>query len=241
MSVDDAAAMRQAVIEGERGRLGAPPNPWVGAVVVSEGEIVGVGHHARPGSAHGEAAAVSAAGERARGATVYVTLEPCNHHGRTGPCTEALISAGVARVVVGVEDPDALVAGTGIARLREAGIDVAVGVEAATVERSLRPYLHQRSTGRAFCVVKTAVSIDGRTAAADGTSKWITGEAARDDAHALRAASQAIVVGSGTALADAPELTVRRVAAPPVPPLRVVLDGRGRVPARGPLFDTASA
>ena len=181
------------------------------------------------------------AGARARGATVAVTLEPCAHHGRTAPCADALIAAGVARVLVGVEDPDPRVAGAGIAALRAAGIEVVVGVGAAAVADQLAPYLHHRRTGRAFCLAKSALSIDGRVAAADGSSRWITGPAARADAHSLRADSGAVVVGAGTALADRPALTVRDAEAPPAPPLRVLLDAVGRVPADGPLFDTRLA
>jgi diaminohydroxyphosphoribosylaminopyrimidine deaminase / 5-amino-6-(5-phosphoribosylamino)uracil reductase len=246
--VDGAAArdtelMARAVELGERGRRTAPPNPWVGAVVVDHhGALRGEGFHERPGSPHAEAVALAAAGERARGGTAYITLEPCAHHGRTPPCTESLITAGVRRVVVALEDPDPRVAGRGLAELRAAGVDVVVGPGSAAATRSLGPYLHHRRTGRAWCVLKTAMSLDGRTAAADGASRWITGPAARADAHRLRAESQAVVVGAGTALADQPNLTARDVE-PPVErqPLRVLLDGRGRVPPSGPLFDPALA
>ncbi|MGH8985494.1 MAG: bifunctional diaminohydroxyphosphoribosylaminopyrimidine deaminase/5-amino-6-(5-phosphoribosylamino)uracil reductase RibD [Acidimicrobiia bacterium] len=242
MAVHDERAMGRALEVGEAGRRTAPPNPWVGCVLLRDGELVGEGFHERPGAPHAEAAALAAAGDRARGATAVVTLEPCSHTGRTGPCTDALLDAGVSRVVVALEDPDARVAGTGIAKLREHGVSVDVGVGALAAARSLAPYLHHRRTGRAYCVVKTATSLDGRTAAADGSSRWITGPEARADAHELRADSQAVVIGSGTALADRPTLTPRDVS-PPVarPPLRVVLDARGRVPADGPLFDTTRA
>jgi diaminohydroxyphosphoribosylaminopyrimidine deaminase/5-amino-6-(5-phosphoribosylamino)uracil reductase len=186
--------------------------------------------------------ALEAAGDQARGATAYVTLEPCSHHGRTGPCVEAILGSGIERVVVAVEDPDPRVHGRGLARLREAGVTVEVGPGAAEAADSLASYLHHRSTGRASCLVKTATSIDGRVTAADGSSQWITGDEARADAHDLRADSQAIVVGAGTALADRPALTVRLASGPVArPPLRVVLDARGRVPADGPLFDPALA
>jgi diaminohydroxyphosphoribosylaminopyrimidine deaminase/5-amino-6-(5-phosphoribosylamino)uracil reductase len=182
------------------------------------------------------------AGERARGGTAYVTLEPCAHQGHTPPCANALIAAGVRRVVVALEDPDTRVAGRGLARLLGAGLDVEVGPGATTARRSLAPYLHHRRTGRAWCLVKTAMSLDAKTAAADGSSRWITGAAARADAHRLRAESQAVVIGAGTALADLPSLTARDVE-PPADrqPLRVLLDARGRVPAAGPLFDAALA
>lgn len=233
----DADFMQRAIALGERGRPTTPPNPWVGSVVVAGGEVVGEGFHERPGQPHAEAAALAAAGHRARGATVYVTLEPCDHHGRTPPCTEALLAAGVARVVVALEDPDDRARGRGVERLRAAGVEVGIGVGAEAASESLRPYLHHRRTGRPWCVLKAAVSLDGGTAAEDGTSKWITAPEARADAHRLRAASQAVVVGSGTALADRPSLTARDVEPPATQPLRVLLDARGRVPAVGPLFD----
>ncbi|HET7768669.1 MAG TPA: bifunctional diaminohydroxyphosphoribosylaminopyrimidine deaminase/5-amino-6-(5-phosphoribosylamino)uracil reductase RibD [Chloroflexota bacterium] len=235
----DAAAMARAVALGESGRRTSAPNPWVGCVLVRRGAVVGEGFHRAAGEPHAEALALRAAGERAQGATAYVTLEPCAHHGRTPPCADALVAAGIERVVVAVLDPDPRVAGRGVARLRAAGVSVEVGVGSDEVGRSLAPYLHQRRTGRPYCVLKAAVSLDGRTAAADGSSRWITGPAARGDAHALRAASQAVVVGAGTALADAPSLTVRDAPEPrDRQPLRVLLDTRGRVPASGPLFDT---
>ena len=217
------------------------PNPWVGCMLVRDGVVVGEGATEPPGGPHAEVVALTAAGDTARGATAYVTLEPCSHHGRTPPCADALVAAGVARVVVALEDPDPQVAGRGIARLREAGIAVTVGVGADAARLQLAPYLHHRRTGRAACLVKTALSVDGRTAAVDGSSQWITGPEARADAHGLRADSQAVVVGSGTALADRPALTVRDAHPLPVrPPLRVLLDARGRVPADGPLFDGAA-
>ena len=170
---------------------------------------------------------------------MYVTLEPCAHHGHTPPCVDALLGAGVGRVVVALEDPDERVRGRGIARLRAAGIPVDVGVEREPAAASLAPYLHHRRTGRASCVLKTAASLDGRVTAADGSSRWITGTAARRDAHDLRADSQAVVVGSGTALTDQPSLTARLGSSPVErQPTRVLLDGRGRVPASGPLFET---
>lgn len=238
----DGRLMARALELADAVRRRTPPNPWVGSVVTRDGEIVGEGATEPPGGPHAEVLALRAARDRAAGATVYTTLEPCSHHGRTGPCVDALIAARVERVVVAVEDPDPAVRGTGITRLRAAGIHVDVGESEAAATRQLAPYLHHRRTGRAFCVVKSAVSLDGRTAARDGSSQWITGEQARADAHVLRAESQAIVIGAGTALADRPTLTARAVD-PPVErqPLRVLLDARGRVPADGPLFDTTVA
>ena len=239
---NDDVAMAQAVALGERGRETSAPNPWVGCVVVRDGRVVGEGYHRRAGEPHAEAHALGQAGDLARGATAYVTLEPCAHHGRTPPCVDTLLSAGIARVVVGVLDPDRQVSGRGVAGLRAAGVDVQVGVGAAAVCESLAPYLHQRQTGRAYAVLKAAISLDGRTAAADGSSQWISGPAARADAHALRARSQAVLVGSGTALADRPRLTVRDASRQPDrQPLRVLLDARGVVPASGPLFDLSLA
>jgi diaminohydroxyphosphoribosylaminopyrimidine deaminase / 5-amino-6-(5-phosphoribosylamino)uracil reductase len=241
--VPDSELMARAVELGEQGRRTAPPNPWVGSIVVDDrGEIAGAGFHERPGAPHAEVVALTAAGERARGGTAYITLEPCAHQGRTPPCAEAVVAAGVRRAVVAVQDPDPRVAGRGLAHLRAAGVAVVVGPGATAATRSLGPYLHHRRTGRAWCVLKTAMSLDGRTAAADGSSRWITGPAARADAHRVRAESQAVVVGAGTALADQPSLTARDVD-PPVErqPLRVLLDAHGRVPPDGPLFDPALA
>jgi diaminohydroxyphosphoribosylaminopyrimidine deaminase/5-amino-6-(5-phosphoribosylamino)uracil reductase len=243
VNATDSELIARAVRLGERGRRSAPPNPWVGCVIVDDrGAIAGTGYHDRPGTPHAEAHALEAAGERARGATAYVTLEPCTHHGRTPPCADALVAAGVRRVVAALEDPDPRVRGLGLARLRAAGVDVELGAGAADARRSLAPYLHHRRTGRAWSLLKTAMSVDAKTAAADGASRWITGPAARADAHRLRAEAQAVVVGAGTALADNPALTARDVD-PPVErqPLRVVLDARGRVRATGPLFDPALA
>jgi len=235
--------MDWAIVLGERARRRSAPNPWVGCVLVRDGMIVGEGASEAPGGPHAETAALAAAGDRARGATAVVTLEPCVHQGRTGPCAEALVDAGVERVVVALEDPDSRVSGRGFARLAEAGIEVVTEVGADEVARSLAPYLHHRRTGRSACLAKIATSVDGRAAAADGSSKWITGPGARADAHELRADSQAIVVGAGTALADQPRLTVRAEVTPaPIrPPVRVLVDGRGRVPATGPLFETRDA
>ncbi|HKA93177.1 MAG TPA: bifunctional diaminohydroxyphosphoribosylaminopyrimidine deaminase/5-amino-6-(5-phosphoribosylamino)uracil reductase RibD [Acidimicrobiia bacterium] len=243
MKGTESDPMARAVALGEHGRRSASPNPWVGCVVVDDhGTTVGEGWHRRPGTPHAEAEALAAAGERARGATAYVTLEPCAHYGRTPPCADALVAAGVRRVVVAMKDPDPQVAGRGLARLRAAGVDVELGPGATHARRSLASYLHHRRAGRAFSLVKTAMTLDGRVAAADGSSRWITGPAARADAHRLRAESQAVVIGAGTALADQPSLTIRDVD-PPADrqPLRVLLDARGRVPATGPLFDPALA
>ena len=220
--------MAEAIALGQGVRGVTSPNPWVGAVVVPEGDDpVSLGATAAPGGPHAEVTALELAGESARGATVYVTLEPCSHHGRTPPCADALITAGVRRVVVALEDPDERVSGSGLARLRDAGVEVEVGIGAHDATRSLAPYLKHRRQGRPWVVVKLAATLDGRTAAPDGTSKWITGPEARADVQRLRAQSDAIAVGAATVRVDDPALTVRD---DPVrqQPLRVVF---GRAPA----------
>lgn len=220
----DAAQMARAVEAAAGVRRTTSPNPWVGCVLVTADGAVAEGATQPPGGPHAEAVALAEARRRGLdtvGATAYVTLEPCSHHGRTRPCADALVEAGVARVVVAVEDPDAKVSGRGSARLRRAGVRVDVGTGADAVTDQLAPYLTHRRTGRPYVVLKLAASLDGRTAAPDGTSRWITGEAARADAHGLRADSDAILVGAGTVRADDPSLTVRHVEGPD--PLRVVL------------------
>lgn len=218
----DASLMRLALGHAATARLRTAPNPWVGAVVVSPGgDVVGVGATEPPGGRHAEIVALDEAGSLSVGATMYVSLEPCCHHGRTPPCTGAILASGIQRVVIGALDPDRRVGGNGVAELRAAGIAVVTGVEQAAATAQLRPYLHHRTTGRPFVLCKVAASLDGGTAAADGTSQWITGEASRADGHRLRAESGAIVVGAGTVRADDPSLTVRHVAGPD--PERVVL------------------
>jgi diaminohydroxyphosphoribosylaminopyrimidine deaminase / 5-amino-6-(5-phosphoribosylamino)uracil reductase len=220
----DHEHMLRAVELAAAVRATTSPNPWVGCVLVTaDGQRI-EGATQPPGGLHAEAAALAAAAIAAidtAGATAYVTLEPCNHHGRTPPCADALIAAGVARVVVGVADPDPLVRGRGIERLRAAGVEVTTGVAADVVTELLAPYVRHRETGRPYVVLKLAASLDGRTAAPDGTSQWITGEAARADAHRLRAESDAVLVGAGTVRADDPALTVRHGGGRD--PLRVVL------------------
>jgi diaminohydroxyphosphoribosylaminopyrimidine deaminase / 5-amino-6-(5-phosphoribosylamino)uracil reductase len=216
--------MLRAVELGSGVRTTTSPNPWVGCVIVAADGRVAEGATQPPGGPHAEAVALTAAraaGLDLRGATVYVTLEPCSHHGRTPPCADALAAVGVGRVVVALADPDPLVSGRGIDRLRASGIDVSTGTAAAVVRDQLAPYLTHRRTGRPLVVLKLAASLDGRTAAPDGTSRWITGDAARADAHRLRAESDAVLVGAGTVRADDPELTVRHAEGRD--PLRVVL------------------
>lgn len=222
--VNDEAFLEQAIEAAATARLRTSPNPWVGCVLVTSDGRSFTGATEPPGGRHAERVALDAArvaGADTTGATAYVTLEPCSHHGRTPPCADALVLAGVSRVVVAVTDPDPKVSGKGIDRLRDAGIEVITGVRAPEVAEQLAPYLHHRRTGRPFVVLKLATTLDGRIAAADGTSQWITGIEARTAAHRLRAESDAIVVGAGTVRADDPSLTTRLVDGPS--PRRVVL------------------
>ena len=233
-ALDDEAHMREALGLAKRARLHSSPNPWVGCRLVAADGRVFEGWTAPPGGPHAEAVVLAEAGAAAKGANVYVTLEPCVHHGRTPPCVDALIAAGVCRVVVGISDPDRQVNGRGLSALRAAGIEVELGVGAQAVQAQLAPYLTHRQTGRPYVVLKLAASLDGRIAAPDGTSAWITGAAARADAHRLRAESDAILIGAGTVRADDPNLTVRD--APGRSPLRIVLgtipEGAAVLPAR---------
>lgn len=234
--MSDEAYVERALALAELGRGLVSPNPMVGAVLVREGRIVGEGHHEGAGLPHAEVLAIREAGPEARGATLYVNLEPCDHQGRTDPCTEAIIEAGVARVVAAMRDPNPIVDGRGFARLRAAGIEVREGVLREEAERLNEAFAKHVRTGLPFVTWKMAASLDGKVASRDGTSRWITGAEARADVHRLRAASDAIVVGAGTALADDPSLTVRMPGYRGAPPLRVLVDGRGRVPPSGDLF-----
>ncbi|MCU0758607.1 MAG: bifunctional diaminohydroxyphosphoribosylaminopyrimidine deaminase/5-amino-6-(5-phosphoribosylamino)uracil reductase RibD [Steroidobacteraceae bacterium] len=231
----ERAWMARALELAWLGRDGTHPNPRVGCVLVRDGEVVGEGWHRRAGEPHAEAFALDAAGARARGATAYVTLEPCNHHGRTPPCTEALLAAGVARVVYAVPDPDPRVDGGGAARLRAAGVDVVCGLLAEEATELNLGFFSRLRRGRPWVRLKLAASLDGRTALAGGESQWITSEAARQDVQCWRAQSAAILTGVGTVLADDPALTVR-VGDSPRQPLRVVLDGRLRSPPAARVF-----
>ena len=208
------SAMDRAIEAAAAVRHITSPNPWVGAVLVASDGRAYTGATSPPGGPHAERHALASAGAAAKGATLVTTLEPCGHQGRTGPCTESIIDAGVSRVVIGVLDPDPAVSGAGQARLRSAGIEVQAGVRAAEVERQLHAYLHHRRTGRPWMVAKLAASADGRTAAPDGSSQWITSLEARTDAHRLRAVSDAVIVGAGTVRADDPSLTVRHWTPP---------------------------
>lgn len=227
---DDERWMRSAIALAERGRFTVSPNPLVGCLLVRDGACVGEGWHERAGGPHAEIVALQAAGPAARGATAYVTLEPCAHTGRTGPCADALIAAGVTRVVAALADPHEVAAG-GARRLRDAGVQVDLGLCESHARWQNRVFLHGVTQGRPWVVGKAATSLDGRIAAGDGTSQWLTGPAAREHAHRLRAEVDAVLVGSGTVLADDPRLTVRLPGYDGPQPLRVVLDGRGRVPS----------
>ncbi|GAC1579273.1 MAG: bifunctional diaminohydroxyphosphoribosylaminopyrimidine deaminase/5-amino-6-(5-phosphoribosylamino)uracil reductase RibD [Candidatus Dormibacteria bacterium] len=220
--------MAQAIALAARARHSTSPNPMVGAVIVRDGEVVGRGLHRRAGGPHAEVAALEQAGARARGATIYVTLEPCAHQGRTGPCATALVAAGVARVVIAAEDPHPAVAGRGVQLLRSAGVEVAVG-DGQAAAAALNPrWLRAHREGRPFVALKYAATLDGKTATVTGASRWISGPAARGLTHRLRRAYEAVVVGAGTVVADDPELTARGGPSRGRQPLRVVVDGRLR-------------
>jgi len=225
---DDIRYMAQALRLARFGLNTTSPNPRVGCVLVRDGQVISEGWHQRAGEAHAEADALKRAGESARGATAYVTLEPCSHHGRTPPCADALIAAGVARVVCASEDPNPQVAGKGIARLQDAGVEVRSGVLASEAIELNAGFFSRMQRGRPRVVCKMAMSLDGRTAMASGESKWITGDAARADVQRLRARSCAVVTGAGTVLADDPRLDVREASRQP---LRVVVDSALRTPA----------
>ena len=238
--MSDEAYIERAIALAERGRGLVSPNPMVGAVVVAGGTVAGEGWHEGPGTPHAEVLALRDAGEAARGATLYTSLEPCDHHGRTPPCTDAIIASGIARVVSCLRDPNPVVDGRGFAKLERAGVEVRSGPLAEDAARQNKAFLKHVRTGRPFVIWKAAASLDGKVAARDGTSRWITGQAARADVHRLRAWSDAIVVGARTAEIDDPSLTVREPGYRGRPPLRVLVDARGRVPATGDLFDDAA-
>ncbi|GIX32868.1 MAG: riboflavin biosynthesis protein RibD [Lysobacterales bacterium] len=230
--------MRRALELAARGEYTARPNPCVGCVLVRDGEVVGEGYHARAGGPHAEVEALRMAGDRARGATAYLNLEPCAHHGRTPPCADALIAAGVRKVVAALRDPFPQVSGRGFEKLRAAGIEVEEGLLAAEARALNRGFLSLHERGRPWVRLKVAATLDGRTAMQDGRSQWITGEAARADNMRFRARSGAILTGRGTVLKDDPRLTVRLDPPEPfLPPVRVVLDSGLRVPISARVLD----
>ena len=234
----DEAHMRRALELAERGRGRTSPNPMVGCVLVADGRVVGEGWHRRAGAPHAEVEALRAAGPAARGATAYVTLEPCDHHGRTPPCSLALIEAGVARVVIATLDPNPRARG-GAARLRQAGVSVTSGVLEAAARAQNEAFLTNQLHGRPFVLYKTAMSLDGKVALAAGPARWITGPAARALVHAWRDQHDAIAVGVGTVLADDPSLTTRREGGegPGRTPIKVIFDGQARTPPGARLFE----
>jgi diaminohydroxyphosphoribosylaminopyrimidine deaminase/5-amino-6-(5-phosphoribosylamino)uracil reductase len=240
---DDHRYMAQALLLAERGLYSTDPNPRVGCVLVKDGCVVGEGFHLRAGEAHAEVNALLMAGEAARGATAYVTLEPCCHHGRTPPCSQGLIDAGVVRVVAAMTDPNPLVAGNGLKHLEEAGIETHRGLMQAQAEALNPGFIQRMRAGRPFVRSKLAMSLDGRSAMASGESKWITGDAARADVQRLRARSAAIVTGIGTVLADDPQLDVRAPELIDVvrAPLRVVVDTSLRMPAEARMLELEGA
>ncbi len=231
----DPRWMDVAVAEGRKGRCS--PNPRVGAVVVQNDEVVAVGYHERAGEPHAEVVALRSAGEAARGATLYCTLEPCNHHGRTPPCTDAILAAGIKRVVIGARDPNPHIPGKGMDRLKSEGIQVTLLHEHRGSVELLAPWAKYITAGLPYVSLKLALSLDGRIATRTGASRWVTGEEARTKVHELRAERDAVAIGINTAIADDPRLTVRYV--PGINPLRVVFDTQLRLPPTSKLVTTA--
>lgn len=251
MNSNDHAWMARALQLARKGLYSTHPNPRVGCVIVKDGQLLGEGWHVRAGEPHAEVHALRQAGERARGATAYVTLEPCSHHGRTPPCAEALVEAGVGRVVAAMQDPNPQVAGRGLARLRSVGIEVASGVVENEARALNAGFVKRMETGLPLLRAKLAMSLDGRTAMASGESQWITGPAARAEVQRLRAQSSVVLTGANTVLMDNARLTVRAAElglddeltalAMQRPPLRVLVDGQLRVPLDAPFFQAGSA
>ncbi|MFZ6047598.1 bifunctional diaminohydroxyphosphoribosylaminopyrimidine deaminase/5-amino-6-(5-phosphoribosylamino)uracil reductase RibD [Pseudomonas sp. CR3202] len=251
MAGNDQAHMARALELARKGIYSTHPNPRVGCVIVRDGQVVGEGWHVRAGEPHAEVHALRQAGELARGATAYVTLEPCSHHGRTPPCADALVAAGVGRVVAAMQDPNPQVAGRGLKRLADAGIAVQSGVLEAEARALNEGFIKRMEQGLPFVRVKLAMSLDGRTAMASGESQWITGPAARSAVQRLRARASVVLTGADTVLTDAARLTVRAdelgldpeltALAVSRPPLRVLVDGRLRVPPSAPFFQAGPA
>lgn len=235
----DEAMMRRAITLARLGLGWTNPNPLVGAVITKDGRVIGEGYHERIGEAHAERNALASCVDDPRGATLYVTLEPCNHQGKQPPCTDAIIEAGIARVVVGSRDPNPLVAGKGVARLREAGIEVLEDVLQARCDALNPVFFHFITTGRPYVVAKWAMTLDGKIATGTGDSKWVTGPEARADVHQLRHRMAAIMVGIGTVEADDPMLTARR-GEPSNQPIRVVVDSKLRISEESQIMRTAN-
>lgn len=239
--MNDEHFMRMALELAGRGRGTTSPNPMVGAVVVKNGEVVGKGFHQFAGGPHAEVIAIDEAAERAKGATLYVTLEPCNHSGRTPPCTHRIITSGLRRVVIGMKDPNPRVVGGGAEVLKAGGIDVTLGVGAEEARTLNEAFIKHICTGRPYVIAKCAATLDGRIATRTGDSKWITGESARRFVHELRHSVDAILVGSGTIAADDPLLTTRLSDRPPKDPLRVILDTCLRISPRARVLTHTSS
>lgn len=233
----DSKMMTRALTEARRGR--PSPNPHVGAVLARGEEIIAVGHHERAGTEHAEVVALRAAGEAAKNATLYVTLEPCNHQGRTPPCVDFILQSGVSRVVVGCRDPNPHVEGGGVEVLQAAGVEVDLGVKGTEARALIQPWVKHITTGLPYVSLKLAVSLDGRIATRTGASKWVTGPEARAKVHEIRAANDAVLVGVGTVIADDPQLTVRDVEG--TDPIRVAIDSKLRIPPTSAMVTTASA
>ena len=228
-SSDDHAYMSQALQLAEKGLYSTSPNPRVGCVIVRDGKIVGSGWHVKTGQPHAEINALNIAGGAAQGATVYLTLEPCSHYGRTHPCAEALIRAKVAKVIIAMQDPNPLVAGKGTSLLKQSGINVLVGLMGEWAKDLNVGFVSRMTNNRPWVRMKIAASLDGKTALNNGVSQWITGEAARHDGHRLRARSCAVLTGIGTVLEDDPQLSVRFIETPRQP-LRIIIDSRLKIP-----------
>lgn len=241
MAMSAEGYMQRALDLARQGEGRTRPNPPVGAVVVRNGVIVGEGFHPRAGEPHAEIFALRAAGPAAKGSDLYVTLEPCSHHGRTGPCAEAVVAAGIARVFIGIEDPNPLVSGRGIARLRQAGIQVESGILAADCRCLIAPFAKHVATGLPLVILKSALTLDGRSATATGDSRWITGEESRLLVHRLRDRNDAIMIGLGTVLRDDPQLTCRLPDGSGRDPLRVIVDSRLEIPESAAVLSGAAA
>ncbi|HEY9654563.1 MAG TPA: bifunctional diaminohydroxyphosphoribosylaminopyrimidine deaminase/5-amino-6-(5-phosphoribosylamino)uracil reductase RibD, partial [Crinalium sp.] len=237
LAMDDRALMQQCLTLARQALGRTAPNPLVGSVIVQAGTIIGEGFHPAAGQPHAEVFALREAGDRAQGATLYVNLEPCNHYGRTPPCSEAIVAAGVQRVVVGMVDPDPRVSGGGIARLRQAGIDVTVGIEEADCRKLNEGFVHRILHHRPFGILKYAMTLDGKIATTTGHSAWVTGAAARAEVHQLRATCDAVIVGGNTVRRDNPLLTSRQETTP----LRVVMSRSLDLPPDAQLWQTAIA
>lgn len=233
--------MQQALDLARRAEGRTRPNPAVGAIIVADGTVVGEGYHPQAGQPHAEIFALRAAGERARGADLYVTLEPCSHQGRTGPCTEAIISAGIRRVFVGIKDPNPLVAGSGLNRLREFGMEVTSGILEKDCQRLIAPFAKHITTGMPYVILKSAVTLDGKTATSTCDSQWITNAASRNYVHQVRDRVDAIMVGIGTVLKDDPSLTTRLAQGSGRDAMRIVVDSQLRIPANAALLHLDSS